>query len=183
MKRDSRPGRYANITATLALVVALGGASYAAVLLQRDSERVHSNAVTSGAVQNLSLQSADLRTGQRAQGSASAAGSAIEGKIVNAANVAAAAAPPDSALVSFTVDFPSVPAHGCIIRLVTFEPSDWYQMPIWIDNYLPPGLVVTNLQGQSYGASLNVCNVTAGALDPASRTYNLLLVDRFSVQP
>jgi hypothetical protein len=37
MKRAFRRGRYANVTSTLALVVALGGTSYAAVALPKNS--------------------------------------------------------------------------------------------------------------------------------------------------
>jgi len=37
MKRMFSNGRYANVTATLALIVALGGTSYAAVVLPRNS--------------------------------------------------------------------------------------------------------------------------------------------------
>jgi hypothetical protein len=37
MRRVFRPGRYASLASTLALVVALGGTSYAAVALPRNS--------------------------------------------------------------------------------------------------------------------------------------------------
>jgi hypothetical protein len=179
MNRRSRPGRYANVTATLALVLALGSATYAAVAPSGGGSDSRADAIASSLCGERAATFAGAIAAARA---GRPAATMIKAKIVNAANVADAAIPPDTTLASFTTDFPSVPAHECIFRLVTFEPSDWYLMPVWIDNYLPPGLVVTNLQGQSYGASLNVCNVTDGALDPPSRTYNLLLVDRFTAR-
>ncbi len=55
MKRVFGNGRYANVTATMALVVALGGTSYAAIKIPRSSvgnAQLKSNAVTSGKVKN-----------------------------------------------------------------------------------------------------------------------------------
>lgn len=179
MKRLSRPGRYANVTATMALVVALGGSSYAAVSLPRnsvDSEQIRKDAITSDKVKDHSLLSSDFKVGQLASGSAKPAAA---GAVNRDATTASAALALTTTLVSFSDDFPSVPPHGCIFRLVSYPGSAWYQMPIWLDNYLPPGLVVTNLQGQSYGASMSICNLTDGALDPTQRSYSLLLVNRF----
>jgi hypothetical protein len=76
-KRVFGKGRYANVTATMALIVALGGTSYAAISLPKNSvgtrqikrgavrnSDIGRNAVTSGKVRNGSLRSEDFRAGQ-----------------------------------------------------------------------------------------------------------------------
>ena len=57
MKRIFGNGRYADVTATLALVVALGGTSYAAIKLPK-------NSVTSATVKDRSLLKKDFKPGQ-----------------------------------------------------------------------------------------------------------------------
>ena len=60
---------YANVTATLALFIALGGSSYAALSLPRNSvgtQQIKPGAVRSVDVKNRSLQVADLSTRARA---------------------------------------------------------------------------------------------------------------------
>ena len=57
MKRIFGNGSYANVTATLALVIALGGTSYAAIKLPK-------NSVTSATVKDRSLLKKDFRPGQ-----------------------------------------------------------------------------------------------------------------------
>ena len=77
MKPVFRRGRYANVTATTALVVALAGTSYAAVTLPANSvgsrqiksravsnSDIRGNAVTSGNVRNGSLRARDFAAGQ-----------------------------------------------------------------------------------------------------------------------
>jgi len=77
MKRLFRGSRYANVTATLALVVAMGGTSYAAVALPKNSvgstqlrngavtaAKIKGSAVTSAAVKDGSLTSGDFKRGQ-----------------------------------------------------------------------------------------------------------------------
>lgn len=69
MKRIFGSGRYANVTATLALVVALGGTSYAAVTLERNSvgaaqikrSAVRASEVRSGAVRSSEVKNGTLR--------------------------------------------------------------------------------------------------------------------------
>src|SRR4051795_8280812 len=59
---------YANVTATLALFVALGGSSYAALKLPRDSvgsKQIRTAAVRSRQVKNRSLGVKDLSVGAR----------------------------------------------------------------------------------------------------------------------
>ena len=67
MKRIFGNGSYANVTATLALVVALGGTSYAAIKLPR-------NSVSSIQVKDRSLLKKDFRTGQLPRGKTGATG-------------------------------------------------------------------------------------------------------------
>ncbi|HEV2774275.1 MAG TPA: hypothetical protein VGV90_01665 [Solirubrobacteraceae bacterium] len=67
MKRIFGNGRYANVTATLALVIALGGTSYAATKLPK-------NSVTSATVKDRSLLKKDFRPGQLPAGKRGPAG-------------------------------------------------------------------------------------------------------------
>jgi hypothetical protein len=69
MKQIFGKGRYANVTATMALVVALGGTSYAAVKLP-------ANSVTSKTVKDRSLLSKDFKPGQLPAGAKGPAGPA-----------------------------------------------------------------------------------------------------------
>lgn len=67
MKRLFSTPRYANVTATLALVIALGGTSYAAVKLAPNSVgnlHLKANSVTSGKVLDGSLKARDFKSGQ-----------------------------------------------------------------------------------------------------------------------
>ena len=57
MKRIFGGSSYANVTATVALIVALGGTSYAAIKLPK-------NSVTSATVKDRSLLKKDFKTGQ-----------------------------------------------------------------------------------------------------------------------
>jgi len=89
MKQMFSNGRYANVAATIALVVALGGTSYAAINLPANSvgsaqlkrhavtgSKLHANAVTSATVQNGSLRAKDFKTGQLPAGPAGPVGPA-----------------------------------------------------------------------------------------------------------
>lgn len=69
MNRIFGGGRYANVTATIALVLALGGTSYAAI-------RLPANSVTSKTVKDRSLLSKDFKRGQLPAGKAGPAGPA-----------------------------------------------------------------------------------------------------------
>lgn len=82
-----RNGRYANVTATLALVIALGGTSWAAVNLPAKSvgakqlknravtnSKLRPNAVTSAKVKNGSLRAQDFKAGQLPSGAPGPAG-------------------------------------------------------------------------------------------------------------
>ena len=89
MKRVFGNGTYANVTATVALIVALGGTSYAAIILPANSvgsrqlknravtsskRKLHANAVSSAAVKNGSLRATDFKAGQLPAGPAGPAG-------------------------------------------------------------------------------------------------------------
>ncbi len=75
-------GRYANVTATMALVVALGGTSYAAATIGSSNIKNRSiknvdlakSSVTSGTVRNGSLLSKDFKSGQLPKGAQGVAG-------------------------------------------------------------------------------------------------------------
>lgn len=69
MRRIFGNGSYANVTATLALVIALGGTSYAAIKLPK-------NSVTSATVKDRSLLKKDFKTGQLPAGKRGPAGPA-----------------------------------------------------------------------------------------------------------
>ena len=67
MQRLFSGSSYANVTATLALVVALGGTSYAAIKLPANSvgaAQVKPDAITSGKVRNGSLLRRDFKPGE-----------------------------------------------------------------------------------------------------------------------
>jgi len=71
-----RPG-FANVTALVALFVALGGASYAAIKIPRNSvgtAQLKKNSVNSAKVKNRSLLAADFKQGQLPRGQTGAAG-------------------------------------------------------------------------------------------------------------
>jgi hypothetical protein len=70
---------YANVTATMALIVALGGTSYAAVTLSKGqvkTRHIANNAVTSAKVKNRSLRKVDFARGQIPAGARGLAGAA-----------------------------------------------------------------------------------------------------------
>ena len=88
-------GRYANVTATIALIIALGGTSYAAIKLPANSvgsrqlkmhavtsSKIAADAVTSASVKNGSLRARDFKGGQLAVGAPGPAGPAGATNIV-----------------------------------------------------------------------------------------------------
>jgi hypothetical protein len=85
MRRIFGEGRYANVTATMALVLALGGTSYAAIKLP-------ANSVTTKTVKDRSLLSKDFKRGQIPAGKQGAAGPAGPQGVPGAAGAAGAAA-------------------------------------------------------------------------------------------
>jgi hypothetical protein len=77
MRRVFRSGRYANVASTLALVIAVGGTSYAAVALPKNSvgnKQLKADAITSGKVKDRTLLSTDFKAGQLPAGPRGPAG-------------------------------------------------------------------------------------------------------------
>ena len=77
MRRLLGNGRYANVTATLALLTAMGGTGYAAVSIAENSvgtPQLKADAVTSAKVKNGTLQKADFKAGQLPAGAKGAKG-------------------------------------------------------------------------------------------------------------
>ncbi len=77
MKRLRSRLSYANVIATLALFLALGGGAYAAIKLPKNSvgsKQIKKNAVTSAKVKNGSLTAKDFKPGQIPAGPAGATG-------------------------------------------------------------------------------------------------------------
>ena len=77
MRRLLGNGRYANVTATLALLTAMGGTGYAAVSIAENSvgtPQLKADAVTSAKVKNGTLQKADFKPGQLPAGAKGATG-------------------------------------------------------------------------------------------------------------
>jgi hypothetical protein len=116
MNRIFGSGRYANVTATMALVLALGGTSYAAIKLP-------ANSVTSKTVKDRSLLSKDFKRGQLPAGRTGAAGPAgpqgAQGPagpagpaVAPAAAYKATAAGPAIAAGDQTVDSVTLPGGG-----------------------------------------------------------------------
>ncbi|GAA5125045.1 hypothetical protein GCM10023339_47570 [Alloalcanivorax gelatiniphagus] len=74
-----RRGSYANVASTLALIVALGGTSYAAIAIPKDSvgsKQIINSSVKSADVKNGSLQGADFKPGELPAGKQGPAGPA-----------------------------------------------------------------------------------------------------------
>jgi hypothetical protein len=71
MRRIRRSFSYANVMATMAVFLALGGGAYAAIKLPKNSvgtKQIRKNAVVSSKVKNGSLLSKDFKAGQLPQG-------------------------------------------------------------------------------------------------------------------
>jgi hypothetical protein len=122
MRRIFGESRYANVTATLALVLALGGTSYAAIKLP-------ANSVTTKTVKDRSLLSKDFKRGQLPAGKRGAAGPAGPQGVPGAAGAAGAAAgaykaspagPAITPNVSQPVDSIGLPGGGNWVVTVKF---------------------------------------------------------------
>ena len=97
---------YANVTATIALFVALGGTSYAAITLPRNSvgsAQIRTSAVTSSDVRDRSLGVRDLALGARRS-------------LKGAAGVAGPAGPKGEAGAAATRFFAAVSGAGALVR-------------------------------------------------------------------
>ena len=107
--------RYANVTSTLALIVALGGTSYAATMLPADSvgtSQLKASAVTSGKVKDGALLRKDFKAGQLPQGAAGAKGAVGATGATGAAGVVGAKG--DKGDAGSAVAFGKVASDGTI---------------------------------------------------------------------
>ncbi len=97
LARKLRRPSYAEVVATLALFIALGGASYAAIQIPKNSvgtKQLKKNAVTSKKVKNRSLLAVDFRRGQLPRGATGPAGlPGTDGAVGSAGPVGATGAP------------------------------------------------------------------------------------------
>jgi len=78
-----RKGRYANVTATLALIVALGGTSYAATTLSRNSvgsAQIKRNAVSASEIKRNAVGASEIKA--RAVGNSEVRGNSVTGSKV-----------------------------------------------------------------------------------------------------
>jgi hypothetical protein len=117
----------ANVIAYLALFIALGGTSYAAINLPRNSvgsKQLRSNAVTSGKVRNGSLRVSDFQSGalkRGPRGPQGPAGPSILGsaKTLRGRFEATGVAPPTGATasgaISFGAQLPTAPARNIVL--------------------------------------------------------------------
>ena len=115
MKWKQGRTRYANVTSTLALIVALGGTSYAATMLPADSvgtSQLKASAVTSGKVKDGALLRKDFKAGQLPKGATGAKGASGASGATGAAGVAGAKG--DKGDAGSAVAFGKVASDGTI---------------------------------------------------------------------
>jgi hypothetical protein len=125
-----------NVIAYLALFIALGGTSYAAINLPRNSvgtKQLRNNAVTSGKVRNGSLRTSDFQSGalkrgpRGPQGPAGPAGASTLGSAktlrgrFEATGVATAANGTATGAISFGAQLPSAPARNIVLSGTTTQ--------------------------------------------------------------
>lgn len=128
----------ANVIAYLALFVALGGTSYAAIKLPRNSvgnKQLRSNAVTSGKVRNGSLRLSDFQSGalkrgpRGPQGPAGPAGASTLGSAktlrgrfeATSSTPATGAGATATGAISFGAQLPSAPARNIVLSGTTTQ--------------------------------------------------------------
>ena len=120
----SRHISYANVTATLALIIATSGVSYAAIVIPRNSvgsAQLKPNAVTSAKIRNNSVAAADLSTGVRSELNAAGARGAT-GAQGPSGNTGPAGAKGDRGLnVAGSRQVPNVQAIACGTDVVVGE--------------------------------------------------------------
>lgn len=154
---------YANVMATIAVFVALGGSSYAAVTLKRNSVKsrnIAKNAVTSPKVKNGSLLSRDFKAGQLPGGPQGPKGD--KGDQGDRAQVIGTD-------VTGTISEPAgaVAAHSCLSAGVTAVGAQVGDVPVmaFIGATPPPsGLTFQPVKVSSPdNVTLRFCNPTASA--------------------
>lgn len=176
-------GRYANVASTLALVVALGGTSYAAVAIPKNSvgsKQIINSSVKSADVKNGSLQGADFRAGELAagtQGPVGPAGSA------GPAGAAGATGPAGSArafglvtggatpVLSMQKGFTAVINNGGFYCLALpgfdAETSSWFATVDWSETSSPEGNA-TSMVLRGYCPASHPVGVQTERINPAT---------------
>jgi hypothetical protein len=179
--------RYSNVMATLAVFIALGGTSYAAVTLDRNSVKskhigkgqvkradIARSAVTTKQVRDGSLRASDFRAGELGTG---VSGSTGPGGTVGPAGPAGAAGPAGSAGPQGTAGLPGPAGPSGVVKILDFDAS-------WSPASLPGNQgnsIVTPLpcRTTSYKAAAGevaVIDVSATA-SPSAADNNLLYIN------
>jgi hypothetical protein len=170
MNRIFGGARYANVTATMALVVALGGTSYAAIKLP-------ANSVTSKQVKDRSLLKKDFKTGQLPAGKtgpagpAGAAGAAGPQGFTGPAGVVASAykateAGPTAGAGDQTIDSITLPGGGNWVVTAKFIATNATTAEAILDCRLTIGDVTKDdlgAGGTDFGASGDAAHTLTGA--------------------
>lgn len=123
-------GRYASVTATLALITAMGGTSYAAVTIANNSvgtPQLQANAVTSGKVKNGTLLKRDFKAGQLPAGAKGATGATGATGASGAAGAAGAVGPigPSNAITKVDAGYVTWSAAFATQQSVTLTAGSW----------------------------------------------------------
>lgn len=151
-------GRYANVASTLALVVALGGTSYAAVAIPKNSigsQEIANSSITSKDVKNGALKAADFKAGQLPSGTGGTQGPV--GPVGPAGPQGPAGA--QGAQGAQGVQGPMGPSHG-----YRAAPPD-AALLFW--NTVDQTVATLNLPAGTYVLSAKVMGDNSSAADPA----------------
>ena len=166
MRRIFHNGRYANVTATLALIVALGGTSYAATSLKKNSvssKQIKNSSITSSDVKNNTLTGSDIKE--------SKLGTVPSATTATAAATAAHATNADNATHATTADKAST-VPGLVFHPLALL-NDWgnYNNNDRTPSYAVDTQGVVHFRGAiSGGSSDNIFKLPA-ALTPGSTVY------------
>jgi hypothetical protein len=166
MTRIFHNGRYANVTAMLALIVALGGTSYAATTLKKNSvssKQIKNSSITSSDVKNNTLTGSDIKE--------SKLGTVPSATTATAAATAAHATNADNATHATTADKAStVPA-------LVFHPlaliNDWdnYNGTDRTPSYAIDAQGVVHFRGAIENGTSNNAFTLPAAITPSSEIY------------
>lgn len=151
-------GRYANVASTLALVVALGGTSYAAVAIPKNSigsQEIANSSITSKDVKNGALKAKDFKAGQLPSGTGGTPGPV--GPVGPAGPQGPAGAQGAQGVQG--PQGPVGPSHGYRV-----SPPDAF---LFFWNGLDQTVATLNLPAGSYVLNAKVMGDNASATDPA----------------
>jgi hypothetical protein len=159
-------GRFANVTATVALIVALGGTSYAATSLKKNSvssKQIKNSSITSSDVKNNTLTGSDIKE--------SKLGTVPSATSATAAATAAHAGSADNATHATTAD------RASTLTGLVFHPlaliNDWanYNAPDRTPAYAIDAQGVVHFRGAIYGGSSPYPFTVPEALSPGSEIW------------